>query len=99
MFYVILIMTIVFQFTLALENQTKILIDLYEKINTYGSLLKATEFDRHTQEKLRSTNTVRMNSYKGLFTIISNEKMSIFVCIISSRESKNIRRGNKAEFS
>lgn len=78
MFYVILIMVIVFQFTLALENQTKILIDLYEKINTYGSLLKATEFDRHTQQKLRSINTVRMNSYKGLLMNISN----IFNCLL-----------------
>lgn len=81
MFYVILIIAILCRFTSALENQTKILIDLYEKINTYGSLLKATEFNRYTQEKLKFTNTVRMYSYKGLFMIISNRSTSFsFPC-------------------
>ena len=65
MFYVILIITIVFHITLTFENQTETIIDLYNKINTYGSLLKATSFDIHTQTKLRNINTVRMASYKG----------------------------------
>lgn len=67
MFYITLIFTIVLHITLAFENQTDTIIDLYNKINTYGSLLKATSFDRNTQSKLRNINTVRMVSYKGLF--------------------------------
>ena len=66
MFYVTLIIVIVFRLTLAFQNQTETIVDLYEKINTYGSILKATAFDMHTQTKLRSINTVRMISYKGL---------------------------------
>ena len=67
MFYVTLIIVIVLRLTLAFQNQTETIIDLYEKINTYGSILKATAFNAHTQTKLRSINTVRMISYKGLF--------------------------------
>ncbi len=67
MFYVTFIIGIVFYVTLAFGNQTETIIDLYNKINSYGSLLKATSFDIHTQSKLKNINTVRMVSYKGLF--------------------------------
>ncbi len=73
MFYVILIISIVLHLTLAFQNQTETIIDLYNKINTYGSILKATAFNMHTQTKLRDINTVRMISYKGLF--IRRKKM------------------------
>ena len=62
-------MGIILPVTFAFENQTEIIMDLYNKINTYGSLLKATSFDFHTQSKLKYINTVRMVSYKGLFIL------------------------------
>ncbi len=67
MFYIIFIIGIILHVTLAFENQTEIIIDLYNKINMYGSLIKATSFDISTQSKLKYINTVRMVSYKGLF--------------------------------
>jgi hypothetical protein len=76
MFYVIFIIGIVLHVTFAFENQTETLIDLYNKINTYGSLLKATSFDLNTQSKLKYINTVRMVSYKGLF--IEKKKIVLF---------------------
>lgn len=48
-------------------DEREIIIDLYNKINTYGSLLKATTFDLQTQLKLKNINTIRMDSYEGLF--------------------------------
>jgi hypothetical protein len=66
MFYVTLIIGSILHLTLAFQNQTETIIDLYNKINTYGSIIKATSFDRHTQTKLKYINTVRMISYKGL---------------------------------
>jgi hypothetical protein len=65
-----LIIGILIHGILTLENQTETIIDLYNKINTFGSLLKATSFDRNTQSKLKYINTVRMISYKGLFRIL-----------------------------
>ncbi len=67
MFYVTFIIGIILHVTLAFGNRTETIIDLYNKINSYGSLLKATSFDIHTQSKLKNINTVRMASYKGLF--------------------------------
>ncbi len=70
MFRMTLIIGILIHGILTLENQTETIIDLYNKINTFGSLLKATSFDRNTQSKLKYINTVRMISYKGLFRIL-----------------------------
>lgn len=70
-------MTIVLHHTFAFENQTETIIDLYNKINIYGSLLKATSFDIHTQSKLKYTNTVRMLSFKGLFVVTRENKIII----------------------
>jgi hypothetical protein len=64
-----LIIGILIHGILTLENQTETIIDLYNKINTFGSLVKATSFDRNTQSKLKYINTVRMVSYKGLFSL------------------------------
>ena len=69
---------IILHSTLAFENQTELIIDLYNKINTYGSLLKATTFDTHTQSKLKYINTVRLVSYKGLFV-----KENVFLLFIN----------------
>lgn len=71
MFYFRVILGLVFHVILALEEQTETITDLYNKINTYGSLLKATSFDVETQSKLKYTNTVRMVSYQGLFFLTS----------------------------
>lgn len=67
MFRLTLIIGILLHVILAFENQTEIIMDLYNKINTSGSLIKATSFDKSTQSKLKNINTVRMISYKGLF--------------------------------
>ncbi len=83
MFYVIFIIGIVLHVTFAFENQTETLIDLYNKINTYGSLLKATSFDLNTQSKLKYINTVRMVSYKGLF--IKTKKDCVIFFLFSSK--------------
>ncbi len=69
MFRMTLIIGILIHGILTLENQTETIIDLYNKINTFGSLVKATSFDRNTQSKLKYINTVRMVSYKGLFSL------------------------------
>ncbi len=69
MFRLTLIIGILIHGILTLENQTETIIDLYNKINTFGSLVKATSFDRNTQSKLKYINTVRMVSYKGLFSL------------------------------
>jgi len=79
MFYVTFIIVIVLHVILAFENQTETIIDLYNKINTYGSLLKATSFDLHTQSKLKYINTVRMVSNKGLF--VRKKNSYFFLCI------------------
>ncbi|CAF3848598.1 unnamed protein product [Rotaria sp. Silwood1] len=64
MFYITIIIGISLQAILALADQTETIIDFYNKINTYGSLLKATSFDLDTQSKLKNINTVRMVSYQ-----------------------------------
>ncbi|CAF0977920.1 unnamed protein product [Adineta steineri] len=64
MLRILIITGILFHIILAVENSTETLIDLYNKINKSGSLLKATSFDINTQMKLKHINTVRMVSYK-----------------------------------
>ena len=65
MFHVTTMIGIFLHIILILGNQTETIIDLYDKINTYGSILKATSFNIHTRSKLKYVNTVRMVSYKG----------------------------------
>lgn len=67
MFQVRLLIVIMFYVTSIWGDEREIIIDLYNKINTYGSLLKATTFDLQTQLKLKNINTIRMDSYEGLF--------------------------------
>jgi hypothetical protein len=51
----------------ALEQPSDSIVDLYDKIAKYGSLVKATSFLSATQTKLKDINTVRMVSYQGLY--------------------------------
>jgi hypothetical protein len=85
MFYVTLIIGSILHLTLAFQNQTETIIDLYNKINTYGSIIKATSFDQHTQTKLKYINTVRMISYKGLSIRRKTIKKFFFSSSISSK--------------
>ena len=90
MLYVTFLIGILLHCISAFENQTETIIDLYNKINTYGSLSKATSFDRQTQSKLKYINTVRMVSYKGLFDKTKNI-LFFFLLVPNDRTKFGIR--------
>lgn len=50
-----------------LKTPTNSVLDMYTKINAYGSLSKATDFYSSIQMKLKDINTVRVASYQGEF--------------------------------
>lgn len=49
----------------AFDTPSETIVDLYHKINSYGSLSKATSFIPSVQTKLKSINTVRVVLYAG----------------------------------
>ena len=66
----IILTSLRFQIICAVEAPSNSIIDLYQKINAYGSLSEATSFRSHIQTKLKETNTVRMFSYAGLLSSV-----------------------------
>ena len=99
---VIIIIGLGFPIICAIERPSDSIVDLYQKINTYGSLSKANSLLSHIQTKLKEANTVRMFSYAGLLnskTETDLEKVPtnvVLLLVSNNRTSISIRMKRNA---